>query len=164
MGEKFIKITEEVYKEISARGELVGAYLLPEVRTHGIGLETDCCVALQESVIGCCSPEEQIFAMYLSQASFLHSMGFTTYWESAKAIKLNGTTYIFDFVIDITQNKTQKRRYFAINIDQSYATSDFMKFCENDVILINLTKQDIRQAIGGCFLYIQQIIENVFDI
>lgn len=164
MKKDFLVLTPEVRMEIAEKGKRLEDCLAPEVGEHLAALKNDCIEALYDSMDRCYSVEEQILALHLSQAPFMHSMGFESDLSPYEPWPIDSKMYFFHFIIGITHIKTKKRCRFAVNIEQSYTAADFERFRKDNIVLINLTKQDIRQNVGGCMAYITQIIENVFDI
>ncbi len=164
MGEKFIKITKELYAEIREKREHVVDYLLPDVKCCLDDLLKGLDNVLSTRMVGCDSPEEQILAGALELYGLSRSIGFTIDYMPHPSTTIDSETYIFDFVIAVTHNKTQRRIDFAVNMGKTYTLSDFRRFRANDIVIVNVAKQDIRKNAIRCVAYIQQIIENVFDI
>ena len=64
--EKFIKITEDIYYDIDRETE-IREYLVDEVSMHLTALSSDAEMILEESLIDCESPIEQLLSLALEE-------------------------------------------------------------------------------------------------
>lgn len=106
MAEKFIKITEDLYYDIDRieKDTSIQDYLVEHVKWNLIPLISDTEMALEESLIDCESPIEQLLSLALEELHIKSIYKFNPFIdvveiEKQKEIDCNNKKYRVDFCI-----------------------------------------------------------------
>lgn len=118
--EKFIKITEDIYYDID-REENIKEFLVNEVSMHLMALSSDAEMTLEESLIDCESPIEQLLSLALEQLNIVNIYKFNPFIdiveiEKQKEIQCENKRYRVDFFIPVIY-KNQENKCFVIECD-----------------------------------------------
>ena len=118
--EKFIKITEDIYYDID-REENIKEFLVNKVSMHLIALSSDAEMTLEESLIDCESPIEQLLSLALEELSIVNIYKFNPFVdiveiEKQKEIQCGNKKYRVDFFIPVIY-KNQENKCFVIECD-----------------------------------------------
>ena len=118
--EKFIKITEDIYYDIDRETE-IREYLVDEVSMHLTALSSDAEMILEESLIDCGSPIEQLLSLALEELNIKNIYKFNPFIdvveiEKQKEIQCENKKYRVDFLIPVIY-KNQENKCFVIECD-----------------------------------------------
>ena len=118
--EKFIKITEDIYYDVDREID-IREYLTDKVLVHFIALSGDTKMALEESLIDCESPIEQLLSLALEELNIKSIYKFNPYIdvieiEKQKEIICEDKKYRVDFLIPVIY-KNQENKSFVIECD-----------------------------------------------
>lgn len=118
--DKFEKITDDIYYDID-RTKDIKEYLVDQVSTHLIALSSDAEMALEESLIDCESPIEQLLSMALEELNIKNIYKFNPYVdvvdvEKQEEIQCGNKKYRADFLIPVIY-KNQENKCFVVECD-----------------------------------------------
>ena len=118
--EKFIKITEDIYYDIDRETE-IREYLVDEVSMHLTALSSEAEMILEESLIDCESPIEQLLSLALEELNIKNIYKFNPFIdvveiEKQKEIQCENKKYRVDFLIPVIY-KNQENKCFVIECD-----------------------------------------------
>lgn len=118
--EKFIKITEDIYYDIDRETD-IKEYLIDKVSGHLIALSSDVKMILEESLIDCESPIEQLLSLALEELNIKNIYKFNPFIdvveiEKQKEIQCENKKYRVDFFIPVIY-KNQENKCFVIECD-----------------------------------------------
>lgn len=118
--EKFTKITEDIYYDVD-REENIKEYLVDKVSTHLIALSADTEMMLEESLINCESPIEQLLSMALEELNIKNIYKFNPFIdvveiEKQQEIICEDKKYRVDFLIPVIY-KNQENKCFVVECD-----------------------------------------------
>ena len=118
--DSFIKITEDIYYDADRETD-IKEYLTDNVSTHLIALSSDSQMALEESLIDCESPIEQLLALALEELKIKYIYKFNPFIdvvevEKQKTIVCEDKKYRVDFLIPVIY-KNQENKCFVIECD-----------------------------------------------
>jgi len=123
MAEKFIKITENLYYDISRieKNVNIQKYLVEQVKWSLIPLMADNTMILEESLINCESPIEQLLSLALANLNIKNIHKFNPFIdvveiEKQKEIYCNGKKYRVDFCIPVIY-KNKENQTFIVECD-----------------------------------------------
>lgn len=121
--DKFKKITEEFYYDLERleRGEDIKEYLVSNVSQNLIALISDEVMGLEESLIDCESPIEQMLSMALEELNIKNIYKFNPFIdvveiEKQQVIGCGEKNYRVDFLIPVIY-KNQGNKCFVIECD-----------------------------------------------
>lgn len=121
--DKFKKITEEFYYDLERleRGEDIKEYLVSNVSQNLIALISDEAMGLEESLIDCESPIEQMLSMALEELNIKNIYKFNPFIdvveiEKQQVIECGEKSYRVDFLIPVIY-KNQENKCFVIECD-----------------------------------------------
>jgi len=118
--ENFIKITEDIYYDIDREKEIED-YLVNKVSLHLLALSSDAKMKLEESLIDCESPIEQLLSLALEELNLKHIYKFNPFIdvveiEKQKEIECENNKYRVDFFIPVIY-KNQENKFFVVECD-----------------------------------------------
>lgn len=118
--DSFIKITEDIYYDADRETD-IKEYLTDNVSTHLIALSSDSQMALEESLIDCESPIEQLLSLALEELKIKYIYKFNPFIdvvevEKQKTIVCEDKKYRVDFLIPVIY-KNQENKCFVIECD-----------------------------------------------
>lgn len=118
--ENFIKITEDIYYDVY-REESIKEFLVSQVSMHLIALSSDIKMVLEESLIDCESPIEQLLSLALKQLNIVNIYKFNPFIdiveiEKQKEIQCENKKYRVDFFIPVIY-KNQENKCFIVECD-----------------------------------------------
>ena len=123
MAEKFIKITEDLYYDVDRMEKDISIqeYLLEHVKWNIIPLLSDYQMLLEESLIDCESPIEQLLSMALESLNIKNIFKFNPFIdvieiEKQKEILCSKKKYRVDFFIPVIY-KNQENKCFIVECD-----------------------------------------------
>ena len=123
MAEKFIKITEDLYYDIDRMEKDISIqeYLVEHVKWNIIPLLSDYQMLLEESLIDCESPIEQLLSMALESLNVKSIFKFNPFIdvieiEKQKEIQCGKKKYRVDFFIPVIY-KNQENKCFVVECD-----------------------------------------------
>lgn len=117
----FTKITDDFYYDIDNREEDIRTYLVREVSLHLTALSSDAEMVLEESLIDCESPIEQLLSMALENLNLTNIYKFNPFIDiidigKQKDIDCGDKKYRVDFLIPV-KYVNQENKYFVIECD-----------------------------------------------
>ena len=118
--DSFIKITDELYYDADRKDD-IRDYLVDEVSLHLLALSSDAQMELEESLIDCESPIEQLLAMALKNLDIKHIYKFNPFVdivdiEKQEVIDCGDKKYRVDFLIPVIY-KNQENICFVVECD-----------------------------------------------
>lgn len=118
--DKFTKITEDIYYDVD-REKDIKEFLVNQVALHLIALSSDAEMVLEESLIDCESPIEQILSLALEQLNIVNIYKFNPFVdiveiEKQKELQCGNKKYRADFFIPVIY-KNQENKCFVIECD-----------------------------------------------
>ena len=120
---KFIKITEDIYYDLDRmeQGKDIKEFLVNEVSLHLIALSSDAQMALEESLIDCESPIEQLLSLAIEELNIKRIYKFNPFIdiieiEKQKEIQCENKKYRVDFFIPVIY-KNQDNKCFIVECD-----------------------------------------------
>lgn len=143
--EKFIKITEDIYYDTDRKDD-IKKYLTDEVSTDLMALSADFQMNIEESLIDCESPIEQLLAMYLENMNLRNIYLYNPYIdvveiEKQVEIKCVQRKYRVDFLIPVVY-KNQENKCFVIECDGH----EFHQKTKEQVERDNTRTRDLQKA------------------
>lgn len=148
MAKKFTKITEDLYYDINRieKNRSIQEYLVESVKMNLIPLISDSEMVLEESLINCESPIEQLLSMALENLNIKNTYIFNPFIdvveiEKQTEIKCNGKKYRVDFYIPVIY-KNQEEKVFIIECD-GY---EFHQKTKQQVERDNARTRDLQKA------------------
>ena len=121
--DKFKKITEDFYYDLDRleKQEDIKKYLVDKVSSHLIALSADAEMMLEESLLECESPIEQLLALSLEELKIKNIYKFNPFIdvveiEKQKVITCEDKKYRVDFLIPVIY-KNQDNKCFVIECD-----------------------------------------------
>lgn len=148
MAEKFIKITEDLYYDIDRieKDTSIQDYLVEHVKWNLIPLISDTEMALEESLIDCESPIEQLLSLALEDLNIKSIYKFNPFIdiveiEKQKEIDCNNKKYRVDFCIPVIY-KNQEEKVFIIECDGH----EFHQKTKQQVERDNARTRDLQKA------------------
>lgn len=143
--EKFIKITEDIYYDIDRETE-IREYLVDEVSMHLTALSSDAEMILEESLIDCESPIEQLLSLALEELNIKNIYKFNPFIdvveiEKQKEIQCENKKYRVDFLIPVIY-KNQENKCFVIECDGH----EFHQKTKEQVEIDNTRMRNLQKA------------------
>lgn len=144
--DKFTKIDEDLYYDIVEQQENVNKYLVDKVGTYLIGSKADAGMALEESLIDCESPIEQLLSLALESLNIKQAYIFNPFVdiveiEKQSKIQCGDKKYRVDFLIPVIY-KNQEYKYFVIECDGH----EFHQKTKEQVEKDNTRTRDLQKA------------------
>ena len=118
MNEKFTKITEDLYYDLIEKDISIREHLVKHVEWHIIPLLADSEMTLEESLIDCESPIEQLLSIALTNLNIKDIYKFNPFIniieiEKQKEINCNGKKYRVDFCIPVIYKNQENKTYIV---------------------------------------------------
>lgn len=144
--DKFIKIDEDLYCEIVERHRDISKYLVNKVDTYLYATKSDKQMTLEESVIECESPIEQLLSLSLEELNIKQIYNFNPFVdvievEKQSEIKCGNKKYRVDFLIPVAY-KNQGNKCFVIECDGH----EFHQKTKEQVEKDNTRTRDLQKA------------------